>query len=197
MVSDALDGALSAARAARLERHLAGCASCRAYRRGVTLIQENAAGLADPHLEPSDWADFGRRLEARLASSASPSPGALRADRPVFLRMKWAWATAVVALAFVATYLVVLRPRMRPEQAYVPFEESVAQVLGEAGATPGLENSFNQAIMASIEESVRPAGEEAPVSFGDNPLFWESLTDGELGYIESALRREKGLGGVS
>jgi hypothetical protein len=198
MISDSLGGALSEAWTAGLDRHLTGCASCRAYRREAALIQENAGGVADPCLGPEAWADFGRRLDAKLASTAAPSPGALGRDRAVLRRPKWAMAaTAFVALAFVVFYFAVLRHRTGAEPGFVPFEDSLAQVLGEVGASPGLESSLNQAIMASIAEAVQPAGEDVPISFGDNPLFWESLTEGELVDIESALAREKGLGGVS
>jgi len=198
MISDALDGALSRRRAARLERHLSACAACRTYRREATLIQENAVGLSDPRLSPGDWADFGRRLEARLGSASTPAGGVLRGDAPAAFRWKWAWAATIFAvLAFVVTYVAFLRPRTVPEPAFVSFEDPLAQVLGEAGASPELESSFNREIMASINETVRPAGKEAPVSFGDDPLFWEALTEWELGAIESALRKENGLGGVS
>jgi len=199
LVSDALDGALSRRRADRLERHLAGCAGCRAYRRDAALTQENAGGLADPRLAPAAWEDFGRRLEARLAAASGPAaPPPARAGLPVLWRSKWAWATAaIVVLAFAVTYFAGVRTRPTAEPAIVPFEDSLARVLGEADESPAVENSFNQEILASIDETVRPAGAEAPVSFGDNPLFWEALSEGELSYIESALRQEKGLGGVS
>jgi anti-sigma factor RsiW len=198
MISDALDGVLSGRRAVRLERHLAGCAACRAYRQDAALIQESAGGLADPRLAPAAWGDFGRRLEARLAAASVAAPEPARTGLPVFFRWKWAWAAAAFAvLAFTVTYLGIVRTRTAAEPALVPFEDSLARVLGEAGESPALENSFNEEILASIDETVRSEGTEAPVSFGDNPLFWEALSEGELSYIESALRQEKSLGGVS
>lgn len=198
MISDALDGALSGRRAARLEHHLSGCAGCRAYREDAVLIQESAGGLADPRLALDAWRDFGRRLEARLGAASGAATEPARTDLPVFFRWKWAWAGAAFAvLAFAVTYLAIVRTRTAAEPGLVPFEDSLARVLGEAGENSALENSFNQEILASIDEAVRPAGAEAQVSFGDNPLFWEALSEGELSYIESALRQEKGLGGVS
>jgi hypothetical protein len=198
MISDALDGDLSERRVARLERHLSACAACRSYRRRAVLIQESAVGLSDPRLSPADWADFSRRLEARLGSTAASAGEAFRTDGPAAFRWKWVWAVATfAALTFVVAYLAFLRPRTTAEPIFVSYEESLARVLGEAGANPELESSFNREIMASIDETVRPAGKEAPVSFGDDPMFWEALTEGELGDIESALRKENGLGGVS
>jgi len=198
LISDALDGDLSGRRAARLERHLSACAVCRAYREQTTLIQETAGGLFDPGLSPADWTDFGQRLESRLAAASSSGGEAVRKGSPAALGWKWAWAAAGMAvLAFLVSYVAFLGPRTRLEQTFASFEESVSQVLNEAGASPELESSFNREILATINETVRPAGKEAPVSFGDDPFFWEALTDGELGDIESALRKENGLGGVS
>jgi hypothetical protein len=165
------------------------------YQARAVLLQEGGRGLADPGLTSSDWADFGRRLERRLAASTTPGEAGQKA--PFLVRSKWAWAGAsLIVLAFIGTYLAVIRPRGVQEPVLVSFEDSVIQVLGEVGSNPGLENSFNREVVASIEEAVRPAEEEAPVSFGDNPMFWESLSEGELAYIESELRKEQGHGGL-
>jgi hypothetical protein len=195
MISDALDGALSRRRAVSLERHLKDCAACRAYREDVALLDKSAEGLADPGLTPGDWVNWSRGLETRLSAAVR---GSARGDIPFFFRWKWAWAGASFAvLAFIVTYFAVLRPRGGQELIFVSFEDSVAQALGEIGANSELENSFNREILASIDEAVRPADEEPPPTFGDNPLFWEGLSEGELGYIESALRQELGHGGLS
>ena len=195
MISDALDGALSRRRAVRLERHLKDCAACRAYREDVALLDQSAEGLADPGLTPSDWAKWGRGLETKLSAAARGSaPGHI----PVSFRPRWAWAgVSFAVLALIVTYFAILRPRGGQEVVFVSFEDSDAQVLGEIGANPDLENSFNRKILASIDEAVRAADEEPPPTFGDNPLFWEGLSERELSYIESALRQEVGRGGLS
>lgn len=101
----------------------------------------------------------------------------------------------LLVLAFMAAYFAVLRPRDVREPIFVSLEDSVARVFGEIGSNPDLESSFDQEIVASIAEAVRAPEEEAPVAFDDNPMFWEGLSDGELAYIESALRKEQGHGG--
>ncbi|HVP91598.1 MAG TPA: zf-HC2 domain-containing protein [Terriglobales bacterium] len=198
MISDALDGAIFGRRAARLARHLERCAACREYEREAGLIQAHAGGLADPGLTAGDWADFSRRLEAKVAAPSAPPPARARSGIPHLPSGKWAWATAAsAALVVLAAYLAFLRPGAGREATPAPFEDSLAQVLGEADASPELASSLNSSVEASIEETVRPAAGEAPVTFGDNPLFWESLSEGELGELESALRKETKLGGVS
>jgi anti-sigma factor RsiW len=195
-ISDALDGALAGHRTVRLERHVRGCAACRAYRDALTRLQAGMKGLADPGLAPGAWEAFGRRLESRLAVPALSPVEGRRA--PLFFRRKWAWAGAsFLVLAFIGTYLAVLRPRGAHEPVFISLEDSLARVFGEIGSNSDLENSFNQQIVASIVEAVRPGDDEAPVTFGDNPLFWEGLSDGELAYIESELRKEQGHGGSS
>jgi len=192
-ISDALDGALGAGRSDRLERHLRGCPACRAYRQGLTRIQAGAAGLADPGLAPADWADFGRRLEGRLArETAKHAPPGLPA------LWKWAWTGAGLAvLVFALVYLAVLRPRTVAWPVPLSFEDSVAQIMGEIGGNQDLAGAFDREIVASITEAARPESEEAPVPFGDNPLFWEGLTDGEIGYINAELEKELGHGGLT
>jgi len=195
-VSDALDGELAGERTVRLDRHLKDCAGCRAYRESLTRLQADAEGLADPGLAPGDWADFSRRLESRLGGSVPSREVPQRA--PFFFRRKWVWAGAsFLVLAFIGTYFAVLRPRGVREPMFVSIEDSVARVFGEIGSNSELENAFNQEIMASIAEAVRPPEDEAPVAFDDNPLFWEGLSDRELAYIESALRKERDHGGPS
>jgi hypothetical protein len=195
-ISDALDRELSGKRRGRLERHLKACPRCRAYGESLTRLQAGAEGLADPGLAPGDWSDFGRRLDSRLRGSVLPREVPERA--PLFFRRKWAWAGAsFFILAFMGAYFAVLRPRGVREPVFVSLEDSVALVFGEIGSNPELEDSFDQEIMASIAEAVRPPEEEAPVAFDDNPMFWEGLSDGELAYIESALRREQRHGGSS
>ena len=195
-ISDALDGELSGKRRGRLERHLKACSGCRAYGESLARLQAGAEGLADPGLAPGDWANFSRRLVSRLRAAVPPRE--VRDRPPFFIRRKWAWAGAsLLILASIGTYFAILRPRGVREPVFVSIEDSVARVFGEIGSNPELENSFDQVITASIVEAVRQPEDEFPVAFDDNPLFWEGLSDGELAYIESALRREHGHGGPS
>jgi hypothetical protein len=203
-ISDALDGALSGRRTVRLERHILGCASCRACREDLARLDDGAKGLADPGLTAGEWSDFGRRLESRLAAVSSQRS---REKAPYVFRWKRAWAGAgFLVLAAAGAYLALFRPGGRGEQAFPAFEDPVARVLGEIGPNADLENSFNREIVTSINEAAgvlserdatRPADEGAPVSFGDNPMFWEGLSEEELGYIESELRKEHGHGGLT
>ncbi len=192
-ISDSLDGALAKGRAARLEAHLRSCPRCRAYREGVSRIQGAADGLADPGLAPERWAELGGRLEARLAREGA---GTTRRAHPGYWKLAWSGA-GLLALLFALVYLAGIRPRTPAGPVPMSFEESVAQVLGEAGANPDLAGAFAGEIAASIAEAAGPVTGEETVSFGDNPLIWEGLTDGEVGYMNAELEKELGHGGLS
>lgn len=206
-ISDAQDGALSGKQAVRLERHLRQCVSCRTYRDDLARLGKGAKDLADPGLAPGEWEDFGRRLDSRLAASVPPREAGggrddeqgdvrVRARLPVF----WTWARAGVGfliLAFVVTYFAVLRPRRGQEPVFLSFEDSVAQVIGEIGPDPELESSFNRQIVVSISEAAGDESETSAVRFDDNPMFWEGMSEEDLRFIESELRKEQGHGGLT
>ena len=206
-ISDAQDRALSGKRAVGLERHLKGCASCRAYRDDLARLGRGVKDLAGPGLAPAEWEDFGRRLGARLAVAAASReadgrPDDERGDLRVtpHLPVLWQWARAAVGfvlLAFVVTYLAVLRPHRGQEPVSVSFEDSVAQVIREIGADPELERSFNREIVASINEAAEGQPGTSAVRFDDNPLFWEGMSEEDLRFIESELRKEQGHGGLT
>jgi hypothetical protein len=161
-------------------------------------------GLADPGMSRGDWSDFSRRLESRLAAISPRRP---RVSLSRWFRWKPAWALAGLALVATAgAYLIFFHFGGRGEETFFSLEDPAGQIIGEIGPNADLENSFNREIMASINESAgiladgpaaRQGAEEALVSFGDNPMFWESLSEEELVFIESELRKERGLGGLT
>ena len=98
-------------------------------------------------------------------------------------------------LALLGTWLIVLRPGRLREPAFVSLEDSLTPLFHEVGADPELESSLNQEIVASIDDSVRLSERESAISFGDNPLFWESLSEQDLQAIEASLRNKRVHGG--
>jgi hypothetical protein len=192
-VSDSRDGTLEPGRAVRLERHLQACHACRSYRDDVARIEETVATTSVPEPGPEYWRDFDRRLEARLGAAAlAPSRG----KAVVHVRWKWAWAGAsFIVLAFVGTYLAVLRPTRVQGPVALSAEEILTQVFGEIGSDQELEASFNREILASIRETVAVRPEDAFLRFDDNPFVWEGMSEEELRFIEAELKKETGHGG--
>src|SRR5688572_32876212 len=77
-----LDQALSRAQAVEIERHLAGCATCRTQRDGIAGLRDRTtallATLAPVHtVQRPGWAELRRRHHARIARRATLLRGAL------------------------------------------------------------------------------------------------------------------------
>lgn len=190
-ISDDLDGALAPRKKPALDRHVASCPACRAYRLNLEKLQAGALGLDRAAERPEAyWRDFGARLAAGLRNDPAPRPAPSRA--PLALRRPWAWGGAgLAAAAAVAAYFVFLQPKALPGPFVFSFEDTVASIMEEIGDNSELESSFNLALQASIEEAIREDGESALRQLTDDPLVWEGLTEDEMALLESKIRNEK------
>jgi hypothetical protein len=103
-ISWSIDGELSEREAARLERHLAACADCRALQTDLRRIVHGAAGLAVPEPSEKVWLNIRAGLTAGQAGPARRRSGDAR--RPAFGWGLPALRTAGVAAA--ALFLVIL-----------------------------------------------------------------------------------------
>jgi len=102
-ISRTVDGELDPRRAARLERHLAGCGDCRALLADLRKIVDGAAGLAVPEPSEKVWRNVRAGLET---GTLRPSAEGARLDRrPLFGSSLPAWRYA--GAAFMAVVLVV------------------------------------------------------------------------------------------
>jgi hypothetical protein len=192
-LSDALDGALTGRRRSRLEAHLRCCPACRSYRADIDRLQRGGRILAENGRVPASfWEDFGRRVASRLDATEGRTAG----PWPSPLSRLWpALAGAGLMALALALYFVALRPSAPPAPVFVSAEESLTKILSEVAETPGLESSFNQVVLDSLVEAVHEPGAEPLVSFGDNALFWESLSEQDLRLIEAELKKDRSDGG--
>ena len=193
-ISDGLDGALPAGRAAELARHLEGCAACRAYQRDLEIIEAGTGGRPVGEPSPGYWEDFEERLGRKLAASSRPRRAAPR--RQGF--RKWAWASAAVAAAAAVLAIIhfgVLRPDGGTDAGWLPNGSSLAWILMEAEGDPELTSLLDREVRASIEEWTLDPDEDIPAPFVDDPLFWEGLSEEELRFIASELEAETDRGG--
>ncbi len=192
-ISDGLDGALAAAQAAKLERHLETCAACRAYRRDLETIEAGAARRPADAPSPDYWQDFADRLGRKIAMASRPVP-----RRRGFRRWAWAPATAVAAAAAVLAiiHFGVLRPDGGvPDAGWLSNGSSLAWILMEADGDPELTSLLDGEVRASIEEWTLVPDEDITAPFLDDPLFWEGLSEEELRFIASELEAEIDRGG--
>jgi anti-sigma factor RsiW len=190
-LSDGLDGALSPRKRARLEAHLSSCPACRAARDALARLQKDAAlpaGRPDEY-----WAGFERRLEARLDREPA---GRKAVGTPFPVRRRLAWAGAGLALvAAAALWFALPRPRPGLTAAWLPDEDPLAPLLLEAESDPELGRAVEREIQASLEELNPGPGADSAALAAADPLFWESLSEEELGAIVAAMEKETGIGG--
>lgn len=192
-LSDLLDGALAPEKKARLEAHLNDCPACRAYRADLVRLQAEAAPPSDR--SPEYWAGFEKRLATKLDSvEAGRGPLHAASFSP---RRRLAWAAAgFLVLAAAGTYFALIRPGAGTgETAWVAYEDPLTPLLQEAESDPELGSLVNREILASIGDMAPGPEAETFAPVADDPLFWEGLSDSELEFIASELKKDSGLGG--
>jgi hypothetical protein len=99
----------------------------------------------------------------------------------------------VVAIA--AVWFAFLRPQTTSTAAWLPDGDPLAPLLLEAEADPELERAVDGEIRASIEALSPAPDADATALAAADPLFWESLSEEDLGAIVDRMERETGLGG--
>jgi predicted anti-sigma-YlaC factor YlaD len=192
LLSDDLDGALGRAGKARLEAHVRTCPDCRAYRDGLARLRE---AVGPPEERPAEyWAGFERRLEARLdrepggrVPAAAPSP-----RRRLLL---WTTVGASFLLVLAAVWYAFLRTDAAGPAVWSPSGDPLASFYLEIETDPELALAVDREIKASIDEIAPALDADALVFRAADPLFWDGLSEEELGVIAAGLEQEESPGG--
>jgi len=144
-----LDGALSPARRAEVERHLAGCPDCRAERDRLAGALALLGGLPPPP-EPSPW--FTARLAARLADEPSPARGVLGR----LAGWRWRLAVPATALAAAAALVVVGVRLQRHDEEALAARLDLLENLEAVASLGAVETAEDAAVVASLDEVAPP-----------------------------------------
>jgi hypothetical protein len=176
-LSDQCDGELSRKKKRILDAHLERCSSCRSYAEGLERIAEETSKIKLPEVSPSYWEDFSSRLKARVSSI----PEEIRKGEGLFLRWKWAFATAaslfVLALGL---FLYLAHNKKTAQDDYIfSFENSFSQIREEIGDDSELEDVFNSILLASIDENLESDRMNMYLDFYGNTFFWENFSQEE------------------
>jgi hypothetical protein len=183
-LSDSLDGKLTEKKQQLLQRHLEDCAPCRSYKESIEKINAESKSLEKPKLSSEYWRMFNSGLKTKLLSI---EPEVFK-SKPFLSRWKWAWAAAgSILIAAVGLFFLFLQPKATPETYAFSYEDALSHIYQEIGNNSELENSFNELIQASIQEMVQS---NLPQNFSDDPYFWESLTQEDLKFLESEIKKE-------
>lgn len=185
-ISDFLDGSLGDEERDLLDRHLAECPSCRAYRERLERIQQEAARSSKTAVPPSYWEDLSSAVRRRIEASGRGREPA----RPVW--WNWGWAFGVAALFAVVVFGLLLRPGSNPstQSDVFTFEAYLGRLGQEIGDDAELAGNFNLVLLSSLRKELAAAiPEENPV-YSEDPLLWESLSEEEWQILEQELKKE-------
>lgn len=185
-LSDSKDRELPGKRRKILGKHLEKCGTCSSYAKDLERIALETRKIKRTEVDPSYWEDFTLRLRAKISSLSQEKKGAA-----FFRRWKWAFAAAASVVVIALGLLLYLAQSQSAQETYVfSFEESLNQIYQEIGDDSELEESFNSMILASIGEATQSSGETMRLDLSENPLLWDSLSEEEMGLLESELKKK-------
>lgn len=157
-ISEYMDGALDAAGRERLEKHLAGCGSCRGFLEDLRAVARESANLAAPPTPEGVWPKIRARLPEEGKTDASPA--AIPRPAAWYLKPGWRYATASLAAVLLIAggfYLGLRRGGLRSAlPAFDDQEEFALAKLDEA------ERYYLLAIKSLSEAFAARKGEIAP-----------------------------------
>lgn len=189
-LSDSLDNELSKKKIQALGEHIKRCASCRSYAKFMENIHKESKSLKMPVVSPAYWEDFSSRLKTKV-TSFQPAEKRIRS---LFVRWKWVWAGAVFICVIIVGLLLFLARDEMPQEVYVfSFESSFSEVYQEIENDQELENLFNSLILVSIGEALEDSEWVVNPDFYENSFLWENLTEEEMEYLESDIKKDNKL----
>ena len=190
LLSNNIDGELPEKKKKVLETHLRKCSSCSSYAENIQRIHNEAKSLEKLEVSPVHWEEFTSRIKTEISFAKKEKlEGA-----PPFLRWKRAWAGAALLFVIVVGLFLYIIQSKTPQEVYVfSFENSLAKIYQEIGSDQELEELFNSVVLASIGETLEDSGWGDRPDFYENLILWESLTEEEMRFLESEIKKDTKL----
>ena len=190
LLSDSIDGELPEKKKKRLEPHLRKCSSCGSFAENINRIHEEAKSLERQEVSPVYWEEFTSKIKTEISSPQQDRMSVA----PLFSRRKWAWAGAAWLFVIVAGLFFYLSLNKTPQEEYIfSFEDSVGKIYQEIGSDLELEELFDSVILASIGETLEDSGWGEGPDFYENLILWENLTEEEMKFLESEIKKDTKL----
>lgn len=196
IISDATDKAIAFRKIIKLQRHLACCPDCRSYKKLINLIQARAGQFNEPLFEQVYWQGLEERIIKRLETETS---GRFEKRSLFFGRP---WLKPVLAAGMVVSIvigLIFFRLSKRSHEDNAVMLTDVPELMSTMMSTeafPDFIESFANEIQTYLDETVDFQRDIEDFYFaGQDPLFWESLTEEELSRIVAEFQEDNGQGG--
>ncbi len=190
LLSNNIDSELPEKKNKILETHLRTCSSGISYAENIERLHKHAKNLERLEVSPVYWEEFTSRIKTEISYAQQEKIRGL----PLFLRRKWAWAGAALLFVIVVGLFLYLTQNKTPQEVYVfSFENSLAKIYQEIGSDPELEQLFNSVILASLGEILEDSGWGERPDFYENLMLWENLTEEEMRYLESEIKKDNKL----
>jgi hypothetical protein len=190
-LSDQCDGELSRRKKRIVDAHLERCSICRSYAAMLERIAEETGKIRWPEVSPSYWNDFSFRLKARVSSIPEEK---IRGEG-LFLRWKWAFATAasLFVLALGLFLYLAHNKKIAHEDYIFSFENSFNEIREDIGDDSELEGIFNSILLASIDENLERDRMKTYLDFYENTFFWENFSEEEISVPWAEIEKEPKL----
>lgn len=191
-ISDSLDKNVSERKTLQIEKHVKDCPGCRAFHDNILQIESETKNLETTEVSPAYKQEFANRLKSKILSLERKE----KKEELPFFKQKWIFAASaflmVTVLGFV--FFLSMPEKIQEKEFYVfSFDEAVEEVYREIGDDIDLERAFNSQILASINNLLSPSAWAEEQRTEDDLFLWEGLTDEELKFLESAIKKEKKL----
>jgi hypothetical protein len=188
-LSDSVDGAISEKKKAIIEDHIATCPACRAFRNHIETIHQEAKNLDVPEMSPEQSREFSSQLRSALvAMEEGKNKGILH----VF-RNRWVFVPASVILVtlFILIFVFYEKGNFQDEGIYVfSFGNVVEEIYRDMGSDPALQEAFHSLVSASLNEMLIPTDWDETLSWEDELLLWEEISEEELGHLEPGIKKD-------
>ncbi|MFZ2054745.1 MAG: zf-HC2 domain-containing protein [Candidatus Aminicenantales bacterium] len=184
-ISDDLDGALTPKKKQRLESHLSSCPACRDYERELRLIQAGSVRIEGPGASPEHLEALSTGIMAKLRLERQEE----RAARAFLSIWRWARVAAPTVLAIALGVFLFRGGGELPQDEIFSFEGCLDRVFQEIGGDDDIAADFSRFLAGSLLGGGEAVVLEDDIDLWNEPLFWRSLSDEDLGWIEEEIKK--------
>lgn len=187
-----MDKDLSERKKILIGKHVKHCPRCRAFRDNILLLEEEAKNIEIAEVSQIYQQQFASRLKSKIMSLEDKE----KKEALSFFKQKWVLASSafiMVAILGAVILLFLARHEQEVEFFAFSFSDAIEEVYWEIGDDIELERAFNSQILTSINDLLSPSAWTEIQRVEDDLFLWDDLTDEELQFLESEIKKETKL----